>query len=537
MKKIVSVILVVTLIFSLSSTVFAEDLNEVGTFPIAKVTTPLSILMQQDVLVEDYDTNAFTLWLEEMGNIDIVFDLLPAGSDGSDKLAMILSSGEQLADVVNVPMSTIQDFVYGSAGLFIDLTEYYATSAYYINLRMEEWPDIDTLTPITVADGNIYSIPNYYNETIGLASKRLWLNMEFLKALNLEIPANTDEFYTMLKAIKESDPNRNGKDDEIPLLPANLTNLMGYLMNAFIYCNPSNNYYTLNDGVVGVCYTEEAFKEGLLYMRKLCEEGLLSPLTFSQTYDQFKATVSGDGEYPTVGAFVQFSTSMALNNYANNPFTAMYQAVAPLTGPDGFCSTEYTPTVAQPQWHITSYCENPELAFRIGDLMMSEESFLRNRIGEPGVHWEYAEPGLPCYFPDKDAKFTFVSIWNDTQNSMWRNNAPGFSQDDLDRRYFNYADNPVNATYTCAVICPAYLACVPGVGEFVPSLIFTPEEIEDISEIKSTLQTYVNESIARFIVGDLDIDKDWNTFQSELQTIGLEDFLAISQVAYDRMSK
>lgn len=537
MRKFISIMLVSMLLFSVCGLAFAENLNDVGVFPIAKETTPLSILMQQDVLVEDYNTNAFTLWVEEQANIDITFELLPAGSDGSDKLALILASGEKIADVVNVGMSTIQDYVYGSSGLFIDLTDYYANSAYYINQRMEEWPDIDIITPITVADGKIYSIPKYYNETIGLASKRLWLNMEFLKALDIDIPTTTDEFYAMLKAFKDQDPNGNGIADEIPLLPADSANLMGYLMNAFIYCSPSNSYYTLNDGVVGVCYTEDAFKEGLSYMRMLCEEGLLSPLTFSQAYDQFKATVSGNGEVPTVGAFIQFSTSMALNNYATNPFTGMYQAVAPLTGPNGFKSTEYTPSVAQPQWHITCYCENPELAFRVGDLMASEEGFLRNRIGEPGVHWDYAEPGLPCYFPDKDAKFTYVSIWNDTQNSMWRNNTPGFSQDDLDRRYFNYEDNPINATYTCAVICPEYLSCVPGEGEYVPTLVFTPDEVEDINEIKTTLQTYVNESIARFIVGDMDIENDWESFQAELQAIGLEDFLAISQVAYDRMAK
>nr|HML47012.1 extracellular solute-binding protein [Clostridia bacterium] len=198
MMKKLSACLAAILTLSLFLVAYAEDLSEVGTYPIAKETTPLSILMQQDVLVEDYDTNAFTKWVEETCNVDLRFDLLPAGSDGTDKLALMLSSGQKLPDVINMGMSTLQDYIYGSTGIFTDLTDYYKTSAYYINQRMEEYPQIDLLGPVTVADGKIYCIPRYYNETIGLTNKRLWMNMEFLSKLGLEVPTTTEEFYQVL---------------------------------------------------------------------------------------------------------------------------------------------------------------------------------------------------------------------------------------------------------------------------------------------------------------------------------------------------
>lgn len=536
MKRMLTACLAILLLLSLGTGALAEDLNPVGTYPIAKETTVLTILMQQDVLVEDYDTNAFTLWVEETCNVDLQFELLPAGTDGTDKLALMLSSGQALPDIINMGMTTLQDYIYGSAGIFIDLTDYYETSAYYIKQRMEEYPQIDVLGPVTAADGMIYCIPRYYNETIGLTNKRLWLNMEFLEALGQEVPATTDAFYALLKAMKTEDANGNGLDDEIPLLPGDTNYLMGYLMNAFIYCNPSNKFYTLSDGKVGVSYTEDAFREGLRYMSMLCEEGLLSPLTFTQTADQYKQTVSGDGVTPTVGSFINFSTSLSLNNYATNPFTPMYVAIPPLSGPEGVRFTEYTPTVSQPQWHITAYCENPELAFRVGDMLFSEEAFLRGRIGEPDKHWEYAEPGLASFFEGRDAKYTFVSIWNESQNSMWRLNIPGFTVDDLDLRYFD--GDPINATYTCALSWPDYQACIPAEGQYVPTLVFTPDEVDAMNEIQSTLDSYVRESIARFITGDLDIESDsaWDSFQSELEAIELGTFLEISQTAYDRMT-
>lgn len=510
----------------------AEDLNPVGTFPIAKTKTPLKILMQQDVLVENYETNAFTLWLEELCNVDLSFELLPAGQDGLDKLAIMLSSGQELPDIINIPMTVLDDYVYGSAGLLVDMTDMYETQAYHIKQRAEEFPTVPFKEQIRTPDGKLYSIPQYYHETIADASKRMWVNKDFLAKLNLAVPTTTDELYEVLKAIKTGDPNGNGQADEIPLIAADTGYLMGNLMNAFVYTNPSNNYYTVKDGQVGVSYTTDAFREGLRYMNRLCAEGLLSPLTFTQTGDQLKQTTDSDGVHPVVGVGIQFSVSLLLNNWQNNPFTAMYEAIPPLKGPEGVQFTEYTPAVAKNWWHVTKYCKNPELAFRVGDAMFSEEGFLRSRFAVPGTHWDYAPAGLPSYFEGRDAKFTYTSIWLETQNFMWRMATPAFTFDDPDLRVWN--GNLHDATYACAVSCPAYLACIPKEGGYVPNLSYTPDEAEEINELQSTLNTYVKESIARFITGDMSVEKDWDAFQNELKAIGLEDFLRVSQQAYDR---
>ena len=47
----------------------------------------------------------------------------------------------------------------------------------------------------------------------------------------------------------------------------------------------------------------------------------------------------------------------------------------------------------------------------------------------------------------------------------------------------------------------------------------------------------MNESVARFVVGDLDVNSnsDWNDYLSELQSYKLDRFVEILQIAYDRM--
>ncbi len=45
----------------------------------------LTILMAQDTYVEDYETNAFTKFIEDSMNVNLDFELLPA-ADAADKL-------------------------------------------------------------------------------------------------------------------------------------------------------------------------------------------------------------------------------------------------------------------------------------------------------------------------------------------------------------------------------------------------------------------------------------------------------------------
>ena len=49
------------------------------------------------------------------------------------------------------------------------------------------------------------------------------------------------------------------------------------------------------------------------------------------------------------------------------------------------------------------------------------------------------------------------------------------------------------------------------------------------------MQTYADECFTRFILGDLDIEKDWDNYLGELEAMGLEYYLEICQTAFDRM--
>lgn len=53
----------------------------------------------------------------------------------------------------------------------------------------------------------------------------------------------------------------------------------------FIYCDNTDDRFMVVDGELDVSYDKEAYREFLIYARRLCDEKLLDPLSFTQEYN------------------------------------------------------------------------------------------------------------------------------------------------------------------------------------------------------------------------------------------------------------
>ena len=69
----------------------------------------------------------------------------------------------------------------------------------------------------------------------------------------------------------------------------------------------------------------------------------------------------------------------------------------------------------------------------------------------------------------------------------------------------------------------------------LPPLTYEVEDGKVIGPIRQQINQYVNESIAQFIVGDLDInsDADWQGYLDTLDRLELDTYLEIEQRTYD----
>lgn len=507
--------------------------NEAGTFPVLKEPVKLTIGMAQDSLVTDYDNNKFTKYLEEKMNIDLEFIIFPA-QDAAQKLSVMINAGDELPDIINMNLNSTDAEQYGSMGAFIPLNDYYENSSYYLKELMEN-PDYKELVPyFTSSDGNIYTVPKITLVKGNIFSRKAWINKTWLDQFGLSVPQTTEEFYTATKTFIDNDANGNGKKDEIPFVG----NTNGwsqqaeyFLMNSFIYCNPSNEYLVVEDGKVDVAYAQDEWKQGLEYMNKLCSEGIFSPLSFTQDSQQFKALIEGPEEQ-TIGGFSASRPQYPVEDMRKADFVVL----PPLEGPNGQRNSIVTDNgLPVSQFHITKDCKNPEVAFKLADLMNSEEASMFQRFGELGVDWKESS-GTPL---NEKAKYNVEPIlaWGEAQNSHWQTADPHFVGDFLYTESWDGEINPKNSNYYAVIgqeAADIYEGFAP--EDYIGRIIYTPEELEEIIDIKTTLRSYVDEQMVAFITGNKKFS-EWDAYLEELNIIGVERYLEVTQQAYDRMMK
>ena len=175
----------------------------------------LNITAVKVATVEDYETNDFTLWLEDKTGIHINFNQIPDDS-ASEKVAMQFAGGDLPDAFLGVGLSSDALLQYGSAGAIVALDDYLEQYTPNLMKAMEYYEQ--GLSLIKQADGHIYSLPSINPCYHCTYANKMWVNTVWLDNLGLTAPTTTDEFTEMLKAFRDQDANGNGDpSDEVPM--------------------------------------------------------------------------------------------------------------------------------------------------------------------------------------------------------------------------------------------------------------------------------------------------------------------------------
>ena len=201
----------------------------------------------------------------------------------------------------------------------------------------------------------------------------------------------------MLRAFKNDDPNGNGKADEIPLSADTHDILLPYLMNAFIY-DPQNpdkgvtSTLALNNGRVDIQANKDGWRKGLEYIKSLWDEGLIDKGAFTQNPEALQQ--QGNTKENILGSATVLHPYIFVNAGLKDGRDKDYDAVPPLTGPDGAAFAAYTyPAVPGATFVLTNKATANEqvAAIKLLDYLFSDEGQLAGSFGEEGVDWE--KPG------------------------------------------------------------------------------------------------------------------------------------------------
>lgn len=514
----------------------------------------LTIAVASDTRVADYDDNDVTHNIEETWGVNLEFIVIPS-EDFKQKINLMINSGEKLPDIIL--SASGYDSSWVTAGAILDLSKYYDDPNYSPNItKAAEENDTDIRNYLTTADGKIYGLPRWEANGETQTYKKMWIYKPWLDALGLEVPDTLEEYYEACKLVVENDMNGNGKRDEIATWGVGLSGAyngwFGTLMSGFVYAH-DGSYRVVEDGKVSFAYTTDEWKEGLKYIKKFFDEGLIPTEIFTQNTEAYEAQMFA--EVPTVFSFCQYHT-----RGTDAVRESEYTYVVGLKDENGENGYSYW-TASKPAngGVITTDCENPDAAFIVCDYIASEYISICNRYGTQGVHWDYwenvkdeewaknygtasgEEPYIVgtlniCRDPEAE------NIWSAStpHTTGWRNNGFFLRTPKLMNSFAGLmvptTEEQELSIFNSKKFTEATQAYFANRKEEIydhgPT---TSEEDAAIADAKSALNSYVQEMIAAFVTGGQDIDAYWDTYLAELDKIGIDEVLEVYQTAYDRV--
>ncbi|MDD4019415.1 MAG: extracellular solute-binding protein [Kiritimatiellae bacterium] len=553
-----------------STTSNGPQVTAPGELPVTTEQVTLTLGLQQNLRVSDYEENFMTKMVLDECGIELDFILFPSDQP-LQKVQLMISSGEVLPDIMHVGLSDAQRASYGADGVILPLNDYMDNLTFWYDqadMDPEEYELIKVLG--TSPDGNFYGFPAYMNEIADIVQYMTNINRTWLETLDLEMPTTTDQFREVLTAFRDQDPNQNGKKDEVPFLagPAWGGNGWQEIINCFVYWQPwyNTSFFNVTDGQLWAPFITDEWREALRYMSGLVKDGLMSELSFSITGQEYRAAVDLTPEQvDTIGVINGDSIVLWASG---NEHMYDYDAMPALKGPSG---ESFIPT-RTPNYSYTTYITKdnkyPEISFRMFDYWWEERRSLITRFGEPGVHWEYYKDdptGFKSRYPylNYDAQAQNLPEAKHIQiagvQNPWTSSEPHASIWSshfccgLPARTYSAVASmaPVPTTWaearekgygTEAHRSYLYVSFYQQRNGLEPEetakrLLFTEEEQAAIDEIRTTINSYINETIALFSTGVMNIETDWDAYVQTLKDMGLELYMQTSQDAYDRMYK
>ncbi len=536
LKKLTTLLLALALLLSLTGAV-AE----------APVTLKLAVI--GDPAIENWETNAYVLWLEEQTGYDLTFDVIPE-EGASEKLGLILASGEYPDIFLSVGVSDANITKYGiEEKLFLPLNDLIDTHGVNIKKLFEEFPGARPL--MTQLDGEIYSLPDVNICYHCSLRQKYWINEQWLTTLGLEKPTTTDEFYNVLVAFRDKDPNGNGQQDELPMI-ANYddgwhTNSDSFIMNAFTYY-PLNlrkaitsgaeafGLYLDNGKVVTNLGDVEGMKAGLSFIAKLVAEGLFYEGSFSQNTAANMIQGEGGTVGGSAGGYAQFVQT-------GSDAYKMYDYLLPLKGPNGQQNMTSFPHegVGGNRFVISAKTEHPVEALKLADLMYSFDATIRGYHGVYGENWTDPDEGA-VGLDGKPALYKVLTPWQDV--NVQNNNVLQYTISLRDSAFRNGVQTDLANTdkrsgdgleIWLAEATNEY-APFADYAKSIPPLKFDSATLEELGLLSTELSSFIKEGITAFMTGANSVD-NYESWLQEARDLGLDQLIGYYQAAYDAQVK
>jgi putative aldouronate transport system substrate-binding protein len=461
--------------------------------------------------------------VEKRTGIKIKWEVAPV-TQYSTSMQARLAAAKDLPDIIALPIELGKAVESGVVEPLDDLINKYAPN---IKKFMADNPV--EYKKMKAIDGKLYSLAAVTTGGALLDPFGFQIRKDWLDKLGLKEPRTLDEWYTVLKAIKEKDPNGNGKQDEIPFMPQYGYRGLGLFGNALgLHLFYSFGYYPDANGKVRFEWMTNEAKELVVWLNKLYKEGLIDPGFLQRTEENIISGISRD----QVGSTMHFLSRSAqfdnLSVQAGNANANWLLTLPPANAGIKPYYEKYGPISSN--YIITKESKNKEAAIKWLDYIYASEE--GNRLMTFGVE------GKSYKLVNGEPEYTDFVMKNpeglDPANALRSIGAYPSTP------WVRAAKGPLSKSPAALLKNnPKALELAKRVETMMvdnePFAAITPQETEELSVISADMQTYIDETIVSFITGKEPID--WDKFVSKLKQYGIDKILKVKQQQYDRFIK
>lgn len=477
------------------------------------------------------DREKYPVWkevdklLDEAG-LELDYEMVPS-EQYNVVIKTRMASGSNLPDIVNISaLDNTTVLNLAKQGVLLDLNpliEKYSNG----NIKKMYDQEIPYARKTTTSpDGNMYWFSNLHNKTYkgtqpAPVSLTMLLRKDWLEKLNLQVPANAEEYLQTLKTMREKDANGNGQQDEV--LVYDPGSFSGAIAQWFGLGTDISAVDVENKKVVSPWY-QDGIKDYFRYLQRLAKEGVLDTSLIGATGEQRQQKMTENK--------VASLTDYNLETYQEPTIKGggEFLPLMPLPAAEGITPAAQLepPFLVWQKYAITKDCKNVEAAIKFFDTIYSERYADLLYWGIEGQTYKKDENGAKVYINNgsdeelaKTGQVNGNKLFGDTvfprvQFANLESELVSVPKHKADNELsiLNYKPYFVNMNNN-------YLA--------IPD----DQQLETKTKILTNLNTYSAELATKLALGQKSLD-DWDQYIAELKKLGLDQLLEIDQQLLNR---
>lgn len=465
-------------------------------------------------LKSEYD-NLAVIEMEKRTNVHIVH-LFPSSTDAQAQFNLSIASGDLPDSYITDPNFYIGGLdKYIEDGTILDLTELTDLFPNYQRIRTA---DDDTRRRTSTDNGKIPGIYEIVKRPqpsfIGLVARG-----DLLDSWGVEKPRTYQEYHDLLVRFRDA-----GMDTPLLLWGANGLD-DGFMAGYDVAWSNYNGFFHVGNEVK-FAPLEQGFKEYVTMMSQWYSEGLIDPnFTTPRSFGDHSAYANGEA-----GIWSTLYTLFTPIELSSNVEGFRITTVEPPIKNEGdhrklsiyFQSNSLVVAAIQT---VTTACENVDVMLKFYDYLFTEEGSLLANYGIEGLTYNMVD-GKPVFtdlvLNDTEGYGSIYAIWGDY---LWN----------ITKRWYDW-ERELLPTMSDETLNAGPFWDQNFIDEYTlpfAALSISPEDGAKYSSIINDANTYINESVAKFITGATPLS-EYDKFIATLKEMGVEEAIALLQDSYDR---